>query len=110
LQRDEAIRSASLASMTLMLVAQSLGLATCPIIGFDPDRVAQIVGLDQAHVPVMLITIGKSKGTPLRSATRHPVERVVRLEHVDGRGLRVRSRRTNRTARLAQECLHSEPA
>ena len=35
LQRDEAIRSASLAAMSLMLSAQDIGLGTCAIGGFD---------------------------------------------------------------------------
>jgi nitroreductase len=38
-QRDEAIRSASLAAMTLMLAAEAKGLVSGPMIGFDPEGV-----------------------------------------------------------------------
>jgi nitroreductase len=59
-QRDEAIRSASLAAMTLMLAAQGMGLASCPMIGFDLGGVAQEFELAAEEIPVMLITVGKS--------------------------------------------------
>ncbi|MEK6418377.1 MAG: nitroreductase family protein [Burkholderia gladioli] len=50
-QRDEAIRSASLAAMTLMLAAQAKGLASGPMIGFDPQGVAREFGLLDTDVP-----------------------------------------------------------
>jgi nitroreductase len=87
-QRDEAIRSGSLASMTLMLVAQSMGLVTCPMIGFDPGKVAEIVRLPEDHVAVMLIVLGRpGPGAPFPTS-RLPLEETVRLETVDGPGLR----------------------
>ncbi|HEY9274236.1 nitroreductase family protein [Achromobacter sp.] len=58
LQRDEAIRSASLAAMTLMLAAQDRGLASGPMIGFDPQGVTAAFGLQADEVPVMLVTVG----------------------------------------------------
>jgi nitroreductase len=42
LARDEAIRSGSLAAMTLMLVAGNRGYASCPI-GFNPVQVMEIL-------------------------------------------------------------------
>ncbi|ABB12083.1 nitroreductase family protein [Burkholderia lata] len=57
-QRDEAIRSASLAAMTLMLAAQDRGLASGPMIGFDPSGVAAAFHLQPTDVPVMLVTVG----------------------------------------------------
>ncbi|MFT7463868.1 MAG: nitroreductase, partial [Pseudohongiellaceae bacterium] len=45
LKRDEAIRSASLAAMSLMLMARSMGLDTCPMIGIDPKKVAELIEL-----------------------------------------------------------------
>lgn len=57
-QRDEAIRSGSLAAMTLMLAAQEKGLASCPMIGFDPAAVTREFNLGANDVPVMLITVG----------------------------------------------------
>lgn len=58
LQRDEAIRSGALAAMTLMLAAQSKGMVSCPMIGFDAAAVADAFQLDATQVPVMLITVG----------------------------------------------------
>ena len=86
-QRDEAIRSGSLASMTLMHAARTLGLSTCPMIGFQPAEVARIAGLDEGHVPVMLITLGKQGDGPVLPTSRFPLEEVVRLERLDGPGL-----------------------
>jgi len=88
LRRDEAIRSGSLSSMTLLLVAQSMGLVTCPMIGFDPKKVAEIVRLPDDHVTVMLIVLGKpGPGAPFPTS-RLPLEETVRLETLDGPGLR----------------------
>jgi nitroreductase len=87
LMRDEAIRSASLAAMTLMLVAQAHGLATCPMIGFDPARVKTIARLDDGHIPVMLVTLGRpGPGKPFPTS-RFPLAETVRLETLDGPGL-----------------------
>ena len=58
MQRDEAVRSASLAAMTLMLAAQDQGLVSCPMIGFDAAGVAAAFELDATDVPVMLVTVG----------------------------------------------------
>lgn len=86
-QRDEAIRSASLAAMTLMLVAQAKGLATCPMIGFDPAAVTRIVALPDGCFPVMLVVLGKpGKGEPFPTS-RLPLPEVVNLETTDGLGL-----------------------
>jgi nitroreductase len=83
LQRDEAIRSASLAAMTLMLLAQDMGYSTCPLIGFDPAKVSEILSIPEDHVPVMIVTLGKG-AEPGRETDRLPVERVVMLDAFDG--------------------------
>jgi nitroreductase len=56
--RDEAIRSASLAAMTLMIAASAKGLASGPMIGFDPEGVKREFGISDRYVPVMLLTVG----------------------------------------------------
>lgn len=58
LQRDEAIRSGSLAAMTLMLAAAGLGMVSTPMIGFDQGAVAQTFGLSADEIPVMMVTVG----------------------------------------------------
>lgn len=56
--RDEAIRSASMAAMVLMLAAEEKGLATGPMIGFDPEGVKREFQIPDRYVPAMLITCG----------------------------------------------------
>jgi nitroreductase len=56
--RDEAIRSAALAAMTLMIAAQARGYVTGPMIGFDPEQVKRVFDITDRYVPVMLITLG----------------------------------------------------
>lgn len=58
LQRDEALRSASLAAMTLMLAARGMGLSTGAMGGFDPVAVCSEFGLNATDIPVMLVTAG----------------------------------------------------
>jgi len=73
LQRDEAVRSASLAAMTLMLSAQGLGLASCPMVGFDAQALASGFGLDASELPVMLVAVGHAAGMPRPQKARRPV-------------------------------------
>ena len=88
LQRDEAIRSASLASMTLMLAAQDRGWATVPMIGFDPEAVSKLVNLKPNYFPVMLMPIGFKKEDTRPRDYRRPVEEVVKINTLDGPGLK----------------------
>ncbi|MDZ8119496.1 nitroreductase family protein [Pontiella agarivorans] len=57
-RRDEAIRSASLAAMSLMVAAEGMGLASGAMGGFDPAGVMDAFGLDPARLPVMLVAVG----------------------------------------------------
>lgn len=59
LQRDEAMRSIGMASQTLMVAAKALGYESCPMIGFDFDKVAALIGLPSDHVIGNMIAIGK---------------------------------------------------
>lgn len=58
-QRDEAMRSISLAAMNLMLAAQDLGYDSCPMDGFDFEGVAKLINLPENHIIGMIVTIGK---------------------------------------------------
>lgn len=58
LQRDEAVRSASLAAMTLMLAAQGMGLGSCAMSGFNAGQVAQEFGLASTELPVLIVVVG----------------------------------------------------
>jgi putative NAD(P)H nitroreductase len=87
LQRDEAIRGASLAAMSLMYGAANRGWATGPMIGFDPVAVAKLLKLTPNFIPVMIVVLGYQKDAPQPRSYRHPVEEVVRLNTLDGPGL-----------------------
>jgi len=58
-QRDEAMRSCGIAAQTLMLAAKSLGYDSCPMDGFDFDKVAELINLPDDHVITMFVAIGK---------------------------------------------------
>jgi nitroreductase len=60
-QRDECFRSASIAAMSIMLVAKGMGYDSCPMDGFDFDKVAKIIDLPHDHIITMMITVGKKK-------------------------------------------------
>ncbi|MBO0862475.1 MAG: nitroreductase family protein [Chloracidobacterium sp.] len=75
--RDEAIRSASLAAMTLMIAAQAKGLASGPMIGFDPAGVKREFNIPDRYVPVMLLTVGYPAGGNLPRKPRLGVDDVL---------------------------------
>lgn len=62
IQRDEAIRSGAFAAQNIMLSARAMGYDSCPMIGFDQDRVAELIELPEDHVIVMLLAVGKAAG------------------------------------------------
>lgn len=64
LQRDEAQRSIGIAMQTLMLAAQELGYQSCPMIGFDIEKVAELVNLPADHVMGPMVAIGKGTKDP----------------------------------------------
>lgn len=60
LQRDEAMRSAGIAGQTIMLAAKAMGYDTCPMIGFNPQQVAEIVDLPDDYVIGFMVVVGKA--------------------------------------------------
>ncbi len=87
--RDEAIRSVGLAGMAIMLKATEMGLATGPMIGFDPDEVAKRFEIDAPKFPAMLIVMGHEGEGARRHGRpwRRELSDVVRLESLKGEGL-----------------------
>lgn len=59
LQRDEAIRSASFATQTLVLAATARGYESGIMIGFDFDKAAELINLPENHIISNLVVIGK---------------------------------------------------
>ncbi|MGF2615155.1 nitroreductase family protein [Rossellomorea aquimaris] len=64
--RDAAFSNASLAAMQLMLAAKGKGWDTCPIGGFNPQKLMEEFDVSDRYIPIMLITIGK----PAKEARR----------------------------------------
>lgn len=62
--RDEAMRSTGLAGMALMLAARGLGYDSCPMVGFDPVKVAELIRLPADHVVSFMVAIGKQAKAP----------------------------------------------
>ncbi|WP_035299545.1 nitroreductase family protein [Brevibacillus thermoruber] len=57
--REEAIRNASLSAMQFMLAAKAKGWDTCPMIGFDPQALRDVLQIPERYVPVLLIAMGR---------------------------------------------------
>ena len=63
-QRDEAMRSCGIAAQTLMLSAKAMGYDSCPMDGFDFEKVAELIQLPDDHVVAMFVAIGKATKKP----------------------------------------------
>lgn len=77
MQRDEAIRSASLAAMNLMIAAEAMGLASGPMIGFDATGVSMDFKLAATEIPVMLVAVGQAVSGNWPRKRRRPVAQVL---------------------------------
>jgi nitroreductase len=64
LQRDEAQRSIGMAMQTIMLAAKAMGYDSCPMIGFDIDKVAELINLPDDHVMGPMVAIGRGTKDP----------------------------------------------
>ncbi len=59
LQRDEAQRSIGMAMQNMMLAARAMGYDSCPMIGFDIDKVAELIKLPDDYVMGPMLAVGK---------------------------------------------------
>jgi len=75
--RDEAMRSCALAGMTLMLAAKDMGYDSCPMIGFDGEKVAELINLPQHYALSFMIPVGKQAQPGWERGDRLADERVV---------------------------------
>ena len=60
LQRDEALRSIGIVAQTAMLTIKSMGYDSCPMIGFDAEKVSELINLPNDHLIGMMLTVGKA--------------------------------------------------
>ncbi len=76
-QRDEAMRSCGIAAQTLILAAKSMGYDSCPMDGFDFDKVAELIKLPDDHVIAMFVAIGKGTKEPWPRPGQLTLDKVV---------------------------------
>jgi nitroreductase len=76
-QRDEAMRSCGMAAMNLMLTAKSMGYDTCPMDGFDFDKVSELLNLPSDHTPTMFVCVGKGIKEAMPRGGQLPLDQVV---------------------------------
>ncbi|MFD3257116.1 nitroreductase family protein [Paenibacillus lentus] len=60
-KKEDAVRNGSLSAMFFMLAAKNHGWDTCPMIGFDQEKVRELLKIPYTHEIVLMITIGKEK-------------------------------------------------
>lgn len=87
-QRDEAMRSCGIVAQTLMLAAKEMGYESCPMDGFDFEKVANIIHLPDDHVITMSIAIGKGIKEPWPRGGQLDVEEVMVINQFQKTGLR----------------------
>ncbi|MDC0832575.1 Oxygen-insensitive NAD(P)H nitroreductase [Geitlerinema sp. FC II] len=76
-QRDEAMRSCGIAAQTIMLAAKAMGYDSCPMDGFDFEKVAELVRLPEDHVISMFVVVGKTVQEARPRGGQLPMEDVV---------------------------------
>ncbi len=57
--QDEAMRSCGMAAQTIMLAAKAMGYDSCPMDGFDFDKVGELINLPDDHSIAMFVAVGK---------------------------------------------------
>ena len=83
LQRDEAMRSCGIAGQTIMLAAKAMGYDSCPMIGFDPVKVAELIRLPEDHVISFMIAVGRGTKPAWPKPGQLPLEEVVVHDRFD---------------------------
>jgi len=73
-------RHVTIATTTLMWMAEALGYDTAPMEGFDENAVKQLLHIPDSVRVVMLLAIGRRKGADKPYGGRFPLERVFYAE------------------------------
>ena len=77
LQRDEAMRSIGIAMQTIMLAAKGMGYDSCPMIGFEHEKVAELINLPADHLIGPMVAVGKGTKAPWPKPGQLALEEVV---------------------------------
>ncbi|MDH3657481.1 MAG: nitroreductase family protein [Nitrosopumilus sp.] len=81
LQRDEAMRSCGMAAQTIMIAARSMGYDTCPMKGFDYNKVGGAINLPDDHVISMMVVVGKRTKDPSPRGGQLPLSEITFKNH-----------------------------
>ena len=79
IMRDEAMRSCGIAGQTIMLAAKAMGLDSCPMDGFDFEKVGELIHLPANHLISFMIAIGKPMEPARPRGGELPYEEVVKI-------------------------------
>lgn len=79
LQRDEAVRSASFAAMSLMIAAREQGLDAGVLGGFDAKALSDAFLLTEEEMPIVLVTVGRAAAGNWPQKIRRPVTEILEL-------------------------------
>jgi nitroreductase len=60
LQRDEAMRSAGIILQTMMLSVKAMGYDSCPMVGFDFNKVSELIKLPNGYAVAAMLVVGKA--------------------------------------------------
>jgi len=71
------MRSCGIAAQTLMLAAKAMGYDSNPMIGFDPQQVAELIHLPEDHVIAMMLVVGKAAQPARVRGGQLPLEEVM---------------------------------
>ena len=76
-QRDEVMRSCGIVAQTLMLAAKAMDYDTCPMDGFDFEKVGALINLPSDHLISLIVTVGKCTKEPWPKAGQLGLDKIV---------------------------------
>ena len=81
LERDEAMRSTGIMGQSIMLVAKDMGYDSCPMVGFDAAKVAEIIQVPDDHVVSFIVVVGKALKPARERGGQLALDEVVIKDH-----------------------------
>ncbi|HPF13182.1 MAG: nitroreductase family protein [Planctomycetes bacterium] len=84
LARDEGLRSCGIAGQTLMLAAKAMGYDSCPMVGFDFGKMAELIQLPADHEIAFAISVGKALEPARPRGSQLPYEEIVHRDRFPG--------------------------
>ena len=80
-KREMCIRNVSMAAMNLLLIAEDMGLATCPMMGFNQPKLIEYLELPIDIIPVLMVAIGyEDQGKEKPQLPRKHIEEILHFE------------------------------